>query len=269
MKAKKPQSQELVTVPSRKASKSITPSSQNPLRSKNASGVIRSSGSRTQTAILQRLDIDPAEVALVPKEPTEILTRCLGGKSNRLPREKILSFAAVSPQPCAVAFMRAVRAIPKGDLERLSFEAMCVHAHVNPVELLGAILMAAKSMKATESALKAILAHPDVVQATVDSATEGVPVMVGGKPVIDEKGKVLRYSHGDVAAQRIMHEAVGFLPTKKGGGVEINFGFGRPPEERSEDTDADADWDDAFPSFGEEVKTWSADKHKLLEANVK
>ena len=40
--------------------------------------------------------------------------------------------------------------------------------------------------------------------------------------------KVLRYDHGDVAAQRIMHEAMGFLPTKKGGEVNINFGLGRP-----------------------------------------
>ena len=201
-------------------------------------------------------------MALLPREPAEILTRCFGD-GKRLPRERILSFAAVSTQPCALAFMNAMRQVPKLDLKQLSFEAMCVRARVDPVQLLGAILMAAKSMKATESALKAILAHPEVVQATVEAATEGTPVMVNGKPVFDEKGKVLRYDHGDVAAQRIMHEAMGFLPTKKGG-VEINFGFGRPPEER-DDSDADADWDEAFPPLGDQVKEWSADKHKLLE----
>ena len=142
---------------------------------------------------------------------------------------------------------------------------MCVRAKVSPVEMLGAILMAAKSMKATESALKAILAHPDVVQATVDAASVGPPVLVNGKPVIDENGKYLRMSHGDVAAQRIMHEATGFLPSKKGGGIEINFGFGRPPEERDEDDDADDAWDEAFPPLGDEIKTFSQDKHKLLE----
>ena len=219
--------------------------------------------------MLRRLDIDPAEVALMPREPAEILTRCLGGKSTRLPREKILSFAAVSPQPCAVAFTNAVRKIPKLDLKALSFEAMCVRAHVSPVELLGAILMAAKSMKSQESALKAIMAHPDVVQATVDAASLGPPVLVQGKPIRDENGKVLRHNFGDVAAQRIMHEAVGFLPTKKGGGVEINFGFGRPPEERDTETDADEAWDEAFPPLGDQIKDWSAEKHKLLEAKVK
>jgi hypothetical protein len=122
-------------------------------------------------------------------------------------------------------------------------------------------------MKATESALKAILAHPEVVQATVDSAIEGAPVVVNGKPVFDEKGKVLRYDHGDVAAQRIMHEALGFLPTKKGG-VEINFGFGRPADER-DDSDADEDWDETFPDLGEQITSWSADKHRMLEAETK
>ena len=199
----------------------------------------------------------------MPREPAEILTRCLGD-GKRLPRQRILSFAAVSPQPCAIAFINAVRQIPALDLKQLSFEAMCVRAKVSPVELLGAVLMAAKSMKATESALKAILAHPEVVQATVDAATEGTPVLVGGKPVRDEKGKVLRYDHGDVAAQRIMHEAMGFLPTKKGGDLNLNFGFGKPPEERGE-SDAEADWEEAFPSLGDSIKEWSEQKHKLLE----
>lgn len=160
--------------------------------------------------------------------------------------------------------MLAMQTIGKRELAVLSFEAMCVKAAVSPLELLGAILMSAKSLKATESALKAILAHPDVVQATVDSATVGAPVLVNGNPILDENGKVLRYDHGDVAAQRIMHEAIGFLPTKKGG-MEINIGFGRPQEERDEEGDADEAWDETFPDLGAQVQGWSADKHKLLE----
>jgi hypothetical protein len=181
---------------------------------------------------------------MVPKEPAQILTRCLGS-NHGIPREKILSFAAVSNQPCAVAFINAVRKIPAMDLKQLSFEAMCVRARVNAVEMLGAILMSAKSMKASESALKAILAHPDVVQATVDTAK-----LIGPAGTAD---------------RRTIHEAVGFLPSKKGGGIEINFGFGRPPEERDPDDDADEAWDDAFPPLGDAIKTWSGDKHKLLE----
>jgi hypothetical protein len=201
----------------------------------------------------------------MPKEPCEILTRCFGVPNHgEWPRKQVLAFAAVSTHPCAVAFTKVIRELRKGDVNSLSFEALCVRASVSPVELLGAILMAARSMKATESALKAILAHPDVVQATVDSASLGAPVLVNGQPVMDKDGKVVRYSHGDVAAQRLMHEAVGFLPTKKGG-VEINFGFGRPAEERDQDSDADDDWDDTFGGLGEQVKDWSSDRHKLLE----
>ncbi len=233
------------------------------MRSRSGSAIRRST--QTPVAVLRRLDIDPAVVAVMPREPAEILTRCMGDKSGRLPRQRILSFAAVSNQACAMAFTNAMRTVKKADLELLSFEAMCVRANVSPVELLGAVLMAAKSMKAQESALKAILSHPDVVQATVDAASVGLPVLVNGQPVRDKDGKIVRYSHGDVAAQRIMHEAVGFLPTKKGGGVEINFGFGRPAEERDEETEADDDWDEAFPPLGEVIQELSADKHKMLE----
>ena len=242
MKQPKPVSPELATSPARKASKSTKPSSQSQAASKKGSAIALSG--RDTTAVLRRLDIDPAEVDLMPREPAEILTRCLGSKKG-LPRQRILAFAAVSPQPCAVAFINAIRKISARDIKKLSFEAMCVRARVSPVEMLGAILMAAKSMKATESALTAILAHPGVVQATVDTAKVAGPA-----------------GYSD---RRMLHEAVGFLPSKKGGGIEINFGFGRPPEERDEGDDADAAWDDAFPSLGDQIKTWSSDKHKLLE----
>lgn len=200
---------------------------------------------QAQAQVLKRLDIDPDEVAMMPKEPCEILSRCFGAPKNGLwPRQKIMAFVGVSSHPCAIALTNAVRQIKPNDLKLLSFEALCVRARVSPVEVLGAVLMAARTMKSTESALKAILAHPDVVDATVETAK--VKGMVGQ------------------ADRKLLHEAVGFLPTKKGG-VEINFGFGRPPEEREEDSDADEDWDDAFPALGEKIQEFSSDKHKLLE----
>src|SRR6185312_13530298 len=101
-------------------------------------------------------------------------------------------------------------------------------------------------MKAMESALKSILSHPDVVQTTIDSAN-----LLGPAGTADRK---------------LMHEAIGFLPTKKGGDFNINFGFGRPKEERDEDTDADADWDEAFPALGEQIQEMSTNKHKMLES---
>lgn len=195
--------------------------------------------------MMKRLDIDPAEVALQPTEPAEILTRCLGrGNFERFPRERVFSYAAASPAPVCQKFMAAVRVLRKSELKVLPFEAMCVRARVSSLELLGGILTAARSLKATESALKAILAHPDVVQTTVETATMPGPA-----------------GYSD---RRMLHEAVGFLPTKKGG-VEINFGFGRPPEERDEETDADEAWDETFPEMGNQISEWSSDKHRLLE----
>lgn len=197
------------------------------------------------SVVLARLDIDPDEVALVPREPCEILTRCFGKPKHGIwPRTQVLTFAAVSTHPCAVAFTKSLREISQQDLKCLSFEALCVRSRVSPVELLGAILMSAKSMKSQESALKAILAHPAVVDATVKTAK--IKGMVGQ------------------ADRKLLHEAVGFLPTKKGG-MEINIGFGRPAEERDEDSDADEDWEDAFPALGEQVQEWSSSKHRLLE----
>lgn len=218
--------------------------------------------------MLRRLDIDPEAVEMVPREPSEILTRCLGTRDT-FPRQRVLDFAAVSTQPCAIAFISKLRKLKKGDLEGLSFEAMCVYANVNPIEMLGAVMASAINMKAVESKLKAALAHPEVVEATVEAAKIGPPLMVNGNVVLDKDGNVIRRP-GDVAAQKIMHEAVGFLPSKKGGGIAINFGFGRPAEERGDgETDADADWDDAFPPLGEAIQEWSASKHKMIEATAK
>lgn len=205
---------------------------------------------------------------MVPREPSEILTRSLGVNGS-FPRQRVLDFAAVSTHPCAMVFMDKLQKLKKDDLESLSFEAMCVYANVNPLEMLGAIMTSAINMKAVESKLKAALAHPEVVEATVEAAKSGAPVMVNGNVVFDKDGNIVRHP-GDVAAQRIMHEAVGFLPSKRGGGISINFGFGRPEEEREiSESDADADWDDAFPPMGDAIQEWSAAKHKIIEAKIK
>lgn len=210
---------------------------------------MRRTGSHTSVAVLRRLDIDPDELEACPKV-SDILIRCLGTqKSTKLPRQAIFNYISASGSPCAVAFLRSMKDVKKSDLDALSFEAMCVRARVSPLELLGAILMSAKSMKATESALRAIMAHPDVVQTTVETAK--IPGPAG------------------FSDRKMLHEAVGFLPTKKGGDFNINFGFGRPAEERGEDPDGEDAWDDTFPPLGEQIQQWSSDKHKLLEAENK
>jgi hypothetical protein len=232
--------------------------------SSSGSAITRNSG-HSKLNVYRRLEIDAEEVALVPTEPAEILTRCFGsGVRHTFPKTKVFSYAAVSDVPACKRFMATVRSINKYDLDKLSFEALCVKSQVNVLELMGAILIAAKTMSATESALKAVLSHPDVLQATVDAAKSGAPVMVQGNPLRDKDGALVRYP-GDVAAQKLLHEAVGFLPTKKGGGIAINFGFGRSPEDRDADSDADDAWDEAFPPLGAEIQAWGETKHKLLE----
>lgn len=245
---KKPPSRGLVIVPSPKAPKSTTASSRKKTVSKpsnNASkAVVKAREFHTPVAVLRRLDIDPILVQAAPKI-TESLQACFGKWTKGNPREQIINYLAVSDSLEAKSFLEAWRSIPKRDLQSLSIEAVCVRASISPLALFGAIVMAARSMKAQVSALKAILAHPDVVDATVGTAK-----LLGPAGTADRK---------------LLHEAIGFLPTKKGG-MEINIGFGRPAEEKDEETDADETWDDAFPPLGDAVKEWSADKHKLLEA---
>lgn len=201
----------------------------------------------------------------MPTEPAQILTRCLSAgyaTGKQFPRQRMLDYASASPSPVCQKFMTAIRRVPAHDLKRISFEAMCVLARVSPLEMLGAILVSARSLKATESALKTILAHPEVVQETINAACSGDPIFVGGKELRDRNGDIVRY-RGDVAAQRLVHDAIGFLPRK--GGVEINFGFGRPEEEREEGSDADQAWDETFPDMGSQISEWSEKKHLMLE----
>src|SRR5665213_1251622 len=160
MKPKKPLSPVLEIDHSRKAEKTTTSStSKNPVALKQSSG-LKYREFRTPTAILRRLDIDPVEVECAPRI-TESLASCFGITKNRSLHDAVVGYLSGSTAPSALAFMESWRSIRKADIERLSIEAVCVHASVDPREVFGAVLMAAKSIKTQESALKAILAHPD------------------------------------------------------------------------------------------------------------
>lgn len=198
----------------------------------------------TPVAILRRLDIDPEEVASAPKI-TESLQSCFGKFTKGNPREQIINYLAVSDAPEARAFLKSWRGIAKSDTERLSIEAVCVHALVSPLAVFGAIVMAARNLKGQESALKAILAHPDVIDSTVLSAK-----------LIGPAG------HAD---RKILHEAVGFLPTRKGSEVEINF-FGKKADKNDDSSDDDEEaWDDAFPSISGNLEKWSENRRAITD----
>jgi hypothetical protein len=122
---------------------------------------------------------------------------------------------------------------------------VCLAAKVSPLEILGAILMAAKNLKAQESALKAILAHPDVIDATVMTAS--LPGPAG------------------FADRKMLHEAVGFLPTKQGSPISINFGMGGKKDEGGDRDDDDVAFEEAFPTISGELEGWSDARRLLTE----
>jgi hypothetical protein len=213
---------------------------------------------------LMRLGVDPEELESSP-QITDMLTRTFG----KFYRNPTIAYLKASGTPEAKDFLKVWREIPKGDSPRISLEAVCIAAQVNPLTILGAILHAAKNLKAQESALRAIVAHPDVVQATIDSATKGTPLVIAGKVQVGEDGKPILIGGGDVTAQKIMHEAIGFLPTKQGSQLTVNLLGGSKAKDDDEGTDdADAAFDEAFGSPSEiagQLEKWGEQRRQLTD----
>jgi len=184
------------------------------------------------------------DIDLVPNI-TDILTSALGSGSTNFPRKQFLNYLTASSDPAALEFLRCYREL-KSDADRVPIEAICIYAKVNPVQLLGSIMLSAKEMKGKESALKAIIAHPDIVQSTINSAK-----LLGPNGASDRK---------------VLHEAIGFLPTKNGAQFSINL-FGGVSSGKTEDDDgeaSDAALDDAFPMITGSIEQWGNDRKNLL-----
>lgn len=212
----------------------------------NPNCVLKNREFYTPVAVLRRLDIDPEDVEACHKiSPT--LIACFGREGGRLPRKLILNYLAASLTPTAKAFLAAWKEIPKRDIQSLTVEAVCVKAQVNPLELLGCIVSAVREVKLRESALTAILAHPEVVKATIDTAK-----IVGPAGYSD---------------RRMLHESavIGFLPTRKGSEIEINL-FGRKEEKDDGELDDDEKaWDEAFPTISGNLEKWSENRRQLSD----
>jgi hypothetical protein len=216
---------------------------------------------KRKDAALFRLGIEPEELEAAPKI-TELLQRTFGTKT--VPRLQILDYLRASGTPSARKYLQTWKQIPLDDRDRLSIEAICVAAEISPLEILGAVLIAAKSLKAQESALKAILSHPEITDATIKAATTGSPIIVGGKPVLDGDGNPVLVGHGDLKAQEMMHHAVGFLPTKGGQSINIDLGLGRPSGPNLDrDDDEEKAFEESFPQISGKLETWS-DNRRLL-----
>ena len=131
----------------------------------------------------------------------------------------------------------------------LPLEAFALHASVEIPALLGATILAFKSLQAQKSTLKVMADHPEIVAKTI---------------------KIAKTTKG-VADRRMIHEAVGFLPTKSGISIQQVFGgqlpkrddkpLLPPPQEANGEP---VEFDELFEPITKNLEKWQSDKQKLL-----
>jgi hypothetical protein len=192
------------------------------------------------------LGISKDDLELVP-QITDIL------KSSFKNVKAAISLLRFSNETAAVEFFKVYDELPAGDREYLPIEAVCLKAAITPSALLGATFVACKVVRGQESALIAVNAHPKIMAATVKFAQE---------------------PGGDRWA-KMVHEGVGFLPTPKGGNINVNLLGGNPVHGNPNRAEGPAvpelqneDFGDLFPSVNRNLEKWSDNRRKLLEADV-
>lgn len=188
-------------------------------------------------AALRRYKVTPEEIEKVGNI-TAMLQRAVGG------RDKVIDILRFSQDTAATEFLKAYDEAPIGDRNYLSFEAICIKASIPTSAVYGAIIMSAKSIMGQESALTTIIEHPEVVRKTIQFAKE-LP--------------------GASKDREMIHQAVGYLPSK-GGGISVNLFGGNPqPTESDDGDDDDTAFREAFPSINTQLEGWGANRRGLLE----
>ena len=189
---------------------------------------------------MRRFNVSVDELYKAPKI-TDIL------KSSFKTTKAAIEALRFSNETAAIEFFMVYDEIPVGDRAYIPIEAVCVKAAVSPSALLGATFMACKDMRGKESALIAVNSHPDVLKNTIRFAA-----LPGG----DRDRKML-------------HEAVGFLPTPKGGMVNVNVMGGQPQYLQPEkphlgDGSEEEDLNELFPSVMQNQEKWADNRRSLL-----
>lgn len=196
-------------------------------------GVIR------KDAALRALRL-PADALARAPQITDILKSAFGKVKDAI---AALRF---SDDTAAIEFLSVYDDLPVFDRDLIPVEAICVKADVSPTAVLGACLVASKSIKGMESALLSVNNHPAVLRETIRFA-----MLPGGQ-----------------ADRKVLHEAVGFLPTPKGVAMNVNLLGGNPqlsnPQRKGDDGDEDENFDEMFPSINQRLDKWSDDRKKLL-----
>lgn len=158
-------------------------------------------------------------------------------------RKIALEAMRFSDEPCIVEFLRVYDSTPVCDRKQIPLEAVALKAGVNLKELLGAIWICFKNIQSQKSGIMAMANHPDILKKTIDFAK---------KP----KGQRDR---------RMLHEAVGFLPTPKGANFNLNIGMPEPAAKEDADVDAEEpEVNDVFPVITNNQQDWQDGRQKLL-----
>jgi hypothetical protein len=173
----------------------------------------------------------------------------ISGMIRRLLGKTAKAIAALrfSSDPIVESLLQVYDRLPVGDRDLVPLEAICIKAEVTPPAILGALMICIRQTNGQESALKAMIAHPKIVDATVRYAK-----LAGG----DKDRKML-------------HESIGFLPTKQGGNINVNLLGGGQPKltatAEDEEDDDDTSFREAFPTISGKLEGWSESRRKLLE----
>jgi hypothetical protein len=143
--------------------------------------------------------------------------------------------------------------LPKGDRKYLTLEAVCVGAEVDTEPMLGIILASLRNRHLQRSALKAVLAHPDVMQATIETAM--LPGMAG------------------FADRKMLHTmpAIGFLPGPQGSQFQVNLGVLNAPQQQKalgDGGDEELDVNEVFPPITGVLESWNDNRRSLFKENA-
>ena len=199
---------------------------------------------RRESALLRLLKgtgIKPKQVENAPN-----LSSILGkrhGDSWHVP-PSVIDSMRFSQEEAVVKFLRVYDAIPADDRKQIPFEAVALKAECNFNELLGAAILSFRSIQSQKSAVLAMGSHPEVVEATIRDA-------------VSLKG---------TDAQRILHTAVGFLPTPKGASINFNLGQNNQETPDENQVTTEPDMDHLFPRIVKKQEEWQLDRTHLLES---
>lgn len=191
---------------------------------------------------LRRCGIDAKEV-----EKAYPISDILEGNSDP---ETIAPRLRASTSEHAVDWLKFWDKLPKGDRKYLTLEAVCVGAGVPTEPMYGIIVCSLRNRKLQQSALRAVLAHPDVMGATIENAM--LPGVAGFQD------------------RKMLHTmpAIGFLPGPQGSQFQVNLGvLNAPPQQKAlgSGDDDEPDVNDIFPPITRVLEGWNNDRRALLK----